>query len=677
MKPKKLGRAKMPVYTRKVPTGIPEPWDSEDSADEERVDPDLLHDSLPQPFRMIGKVLDGVLDRAWGVISDREAARVTERSRRKIPQVEFSDEVKLPVKANCLACTDDGKYVFVGFSCGISVISAVGHVRTATWEQDRVEIISIHCTCLGEMAYLIATVDDMGVSRVFAYYADYIYLIKLINETKERNKRNNCTKIELSEGGDYAAVLIDCNGDSWIEMYRFPKVSWLKELEAASCNQVTNMSGTEVAKFSPVVILLKIKAPDMLSGTSLKCPFEVLQKTASVIGSGLNHMISAQQWAEQRAIFKSVHSKYLDTGTCEMKAKARLGSLFFLLPGGLCTFTDGTRSLQGPPSAVCVWWRGDHNLYQYLLHKRAKEKTEDEAKPSVVWPNAQEIVCSAISRCTRHIALGLMGGLVTVWDRCLGLPWSVLSVSADSPFNKLHFLDCLPFSQDPFFPKIHVLVTCKNADCHVITAGRGMDFQVMQLCGRPSFPASQSAVCVIMQTAVSFLDRPADAEGPPTEVLSVHFLQMLVLLMYRNGTIVLLDTSDDTVVATLVLPPSHCLATPWSPVYTLDPVNQNLFVRADRYLCPEEDQDEEGSGSSLYVFSLGTTSASEPQREAPRKLRTLEDMCNQYLKERALTLEDRSAAISQSWMQLQQCSAPLSGKAVPLFRGKQCPSFGE
>ncbi|XP_048887426.1 WD repeat-containing protein 93 isoform X2 [Brienomyrus brachyistius] len=554
MKPRKLGGAK------KDPKGIPEPWDSEDSADEERV-PDLLHDSLPQPFRMIGKVLEGVLDAAWGVISEKEAARVAEQTRRKIPQVEFSDEIKLPVKANCLACTDDGKYVFVGFSCGISAITAVGHVRTATWEQGRVEIISIHCTCLGEMAYLIATVDDMGVSRVFAYYADYIYLMKLINETKEINQRNNCTKIELSEGGNYAAVMMECNGDSWIEMNRFPKVSWLKELEglhAASGNQVTNTSGTEVAKFSPVVTVLKIKTPDMLSGTSLKCPFEVLQKTAcsSVIGSGQNHMISSQQWAEQRALYKLVHSKYLGTGTCEMEARARLGSLYFLLPGGLSTVTDGTRSLQGPPSAVYVWWRGDHNLYQYLLHTRAKEKTDDEAKPSEVWSNAQEIVCSAISRCTRHIALGLMGGLVAMWDRRLGLPWSVLSVPADSPFSKLHFLDCLPFPQDPFLPKMHFLVTCKNGDCRVITAGRGMDSQVTRLCGRPG-----------------------DAEAPPTEVLSVHFLQMLVLLMYRNGTIVLLDTSDDIVVASLVLPPNHCLATPWSPVYTLDPVNQNLFVR--------------------------------------------------------------------------------------------------
>lgn len=112
----------MPVYTRKVPTGIREPWDSEDSADEERVDPDLLHDSLPQPFRMVGKVLDGVLERAWDVISDREAAKVTQRSRRKIPQVEFSDEVTV----------------------GISLISVIWNIFPVTFWYKNTKSMSCH-----------------------------------------------------------------------------------------------------------------------------------------------------------------------------------------------------------------------------------------------------------------------------------------------------------------------------------------------------------------------------------------------------------------------------------------------------------------------------------------------------------------------------------------------------
>lgn len=43
-----------------------------------------------------------------------------------------------------------------------------------------------------------------------------------------------------------------------------------------------------------------------------------------------------------------------------------------------------------------------------------------EPMPDVLWPNAKEILCSAVSRCTRYIALGLDDALACVWDRQSG-----------------------------------------------------------------------------------------------------------------------------------------------------------------------------------------------------------------------------------------------------------------
>lgn len=43
-----------------------------------------------------------------------------------------------------------------------------------------------------------------------------------------------------------------------------------------------------------------------------------------------------------------------------------------------------------------------------------------ESVPDVLWPNAKQIICSAVSRCTRYIALGLDEALVCVWDRQSG-----------------------------------------------------------------------------------------------------------------------------------------------------------------------------------------------------------------------------------------------------------------
>lgn len=43
-----------------------------------------------------------------------------------------------------------------------------------------------------------------------------------------------------------------------------------------------------------------------------------------------------------------------------------------------------------------------------------------EPLPDELWPNANEILCSAVSRSTRYIAVGLEDGLMCVWDRQTG-----------------------------------------------------------------------------------------------------------------------------------------------------------------------------------------------------------------------------------------------------------------
>ncbi|XP_036399825.1 WD repeat-containing protein 93 [Megalops cyprinoides] len=651
----------MHVYIRKGPTDIPEPSEKGGSDDEEDTylkDPDLQQDQLPQPFRMIDKVLNRLVDRAWEIISDREASRIAEQSKKKIPVLEATGEVKLPRRTNCLSCSEDGKYVFMGHSHGLSIICTSSLICISAWEDDSMEITSLQSTCLAEMTYLLATVDDMGVSRLFAYCPDSIYLIKIINETDDISQRKICKKLELSKGGDNGAAVMECNGTSWLEVYRFPKESWLKELEvmgATSQKQVPHCPGAADAKFSPIGVILKIKQPKALSGTSLKSPFEVLQRTenGNMIGLGQNHMITSHQWEDQDAVFKSVYKKYLGENTYKTKeAEERPSQCNFhlLLPGGLAPFLGETKSPPGVPVAICLWWSGSHNLLQYALSKTAKDKPDAEPKLEFVWPNAHHILCSATSRCTKYIALGLADGLVTIWDRHLGIPWSVLALSADSVFNRILFLDQslglknTSMCQDPFHPKMNILVTCKNGTCHLITAGRGRNSHVTKLA-----------------------ESSTDHGTLPTVVLSLRFLLKLVLFMYRNGSVVLRDVTDGTDVCGLALPASHFLGTPWNPVFELDPIHQTLFVRGDRTTCPDETPGRDDAGSSLFVFAFREFSVMERYREAlpgsmARRGCSLEETCNLYLQERAASLEDRNKAMEESWRRLQESSAwvPLS-----------------
>lgn len=70
---------------------------------------------------------------------------------------------QLPESTNCLTCSEDGRYLSLGHSRGLSLWCASSLTCVADWQEDRVEITSIHMTRTAEMAYLLATIDDMGV----------------------------------------------------------------------------------------------------------------------------------------------------------------------------------------------------------------------------------------------------------------------------------------------------------------------------------------------------------------------------------------------------------------------------------------------------------------------------------------------------------------------------------
>ncbi|XP_016367493.1 WD repeat-containing protein 93-like [Sinocyclocheilus rhinocerous] len=105
-------------------------------------------------------------------------------------------------------------------------------------------------------------------------------------------------------------IFNEASGCVWLDVYRFPQDVWIKELET---KQATQTPQTTEAKLSPVVLLMKIKPPEIPAGTSLKSPSDVLQKTeeGTIIGSGQNHLISSRQWENQDAAFRKIfhHSK--------------------------------------------------------------------------------------------------------------------------------------------------------------------------------------------------------------------------------------------------------------------------------------------------------------------------------------------------------------------------------
>ena len=69
---------------------------------------------------------------------------------------------QLPECTNCLACSGDGRFLAAGHSQGVSVSCAVSLASVSSWLEDGLDVTAIQMTGVGQGAYLISTVDDMG-----------------------------------------------------------------------------------------------------------------------------------------------------------------------------------------------------------------------------------------------------------------------------------------------------------------------------------------------------------------------------------------------------------------------------------------------------------------------------------------------------------------------------------
>lgn len=177
-----------------------------------------------------------------------------------------------------------------------------------------------------------------GIVRLLYFYKGGLFLIKAINEVEDTSKQTTCVKMEISQGGDFAAFLLQGARDIWLDVYKLPKESWLKEVEhpqlalnpkkkgrqpqlntpepmtSDNLEMDTNICFKGDIKLSLPVHIMKIKPPKPVTGTTFKSPLEVFAKIEDCygLGSGQNHFIKDSQWEQHAAIFKATYKKYLD-----------------------------------------------------------------------------------------------------------------------------------------------------------------------------------------------------------------------------------------------------------------------------------------------------------------------------------------------------------------------------
>ncbi|NWI57141.1 WDR93 protein, partial [Calyptomena viridis] len=121
--------------------------------------------------------------------------------------------------------------------------------------------------------------------------------------------------------------------------------------------------------------------------------------------------------------------------------------------------------------------------------------------------------------------------------------------------------------------------------------------------------------------------------------LSVTFL-FQVLIFSWDGTVSLMNTDTAQAVFCFSTPPSHAVASPWQPVFTVDSANSCLLLQGDEQQQDDELAQSKASDSTIFLFDFN----SYPLKEAfpkepdlpPKSLQNLPwiERCNVFLLDR-------------------------------------------
>eukprot|EP00057_Strongylocentrotus_purpuratus_P006246 XP_011660720.1 PREDICTED: WD repeat-containing protein 93 isoform X3 [Strongylocentrotus purpuratus] len=232
----------MPVYVRKNLMSITPDTLSNLSSDEDDYanDPDQMFDKLPQPYRLVDKIVNRIFDVAWEQISAREAAAEELRSREPVPEFEHTAIAQENEDILCMAGSPDGSAVFLGLNKGLLALHATLHNPIASWEEEGAALTTLESTQIGVQMCLVASLDTNGVCRLFCFSGSALLLLK--NFDSEVPSSAKVVAMHLSRDGDYIALTIE-KGDkddateSWIDVFKLPRDNWVRDVEAAIAKQ--------------------------------------------------------------------------------------------------------------------------------------------------------------------------------------------------------------------------------------------------------------------------------------------------------------------------------------------------------------------------------------------------------------------------------------------------------
>ncbi|NXD61559.1 WDR93 protein, partial [Eolophus roseicapillus] len=143
-------------------------------------------------------------------------------------------------------------------------------------------------------------------------------------------------------------------------------------------------------------------------------------------------------------------------------------------------------------------------------------------------------------------------------------------------------------------------------------------------------------------------------------VLSVSLL-FQVLVFSWDGKVSLMNTDTSQTVYCFIIPPSHSVASPWQPVFTVDSVNWCLLLRGDK----QQKADALASHSTIFLFDFNSYPLKEAfPKELDLPLKSLQNLtwferCNIFLRDRQQSLLGLREQLPEFWSRLQAQAAAM------------------
>ncbi|KAM7446178.1 oxidoreductase [Porites harrisoni] len=559
-------------------------------------DPDQIFDDLPQPFRLVDKTVRKIFDHAWEIIESIEDRKALRRSKAVLPLFDLAKQLPDFSRTSCICTVADRSYLFLSCGSGLTVVDGLLGTTLACLEEPGSDILQISACCFQEGYYLISTLDSVGCAKLFCFSGDKVVLVRVFNEQEGSSKQSQATFVQISEDGGYIGVGWEVPlKESWLEIYKVPKDTWIKEMEAAltsfsssrkptmesaaleahledsvntdqlqkpleaqatadaisppgsrpsSAQGGQTQPGQSAVSFTKPTTVLRVRPPAPVgpcAATNCSAALKAVDAECNVIGSGATHVLMSQFFESYDKAFQVLHAEELQYLNRGEEDSASFPRIHFLTPGRL--FPSGGESAANKVNALSVWWSGGTQLFIYSLVKTAKDL---EHKPDILWPNSEQIHISVVSECGSYMALGLKNGTVVVWNVYRGTLLRVCPVTDKGSILALCFL---PSSVVPVLSEDEVSLTLSASSlANLVVSCDDGTFCLLQ-CGVAHSPSPKPLV-----------DKSALDTEIIISVTTMPQTPQVIVAVKKSGGVTLYDVVSGTAICHVKLPDPFCLS---------------------------------------------------------------------------------------------------------------------